>query len=181
MVNDENPFYASWFAVPPRFLNAYFYVTVFAMAVRLISVGKLTMPFLRDAEAEYLKRLKPHLRIVVTELNNSRVQESAQAINDEGARILELIKPRDQLIALDENGESISSVKFAKTVEKFLAGGDVVFVIGGAFGLSAAVRKRANFTLSLSALTFTYQFARVVLIEQLYRATCINRGVDYNK
>ena len=151
------------------------------MAVRLISVGKLTMPFLRDAETEYLKRLKPHLRIAIAELNNSRIQESAQAIQDEGARILELLKPREQLIALDENGTSISSVDFAKFLEKTLVSGDVAFVIGGAFGLSAAVRKRANRTLSLSALTFTYQFARVLLVEQLYRATCINRGVDYNK
>lgn len=181
MVNDENPFYAHWFALSHRFLNTYFCASFSGMAVRLISVGKLIMPFLRDAEAEYIKRLKPHLRIAVTELYNSQSRESAQAINDEGTRILAIVKPREQLVALDEGGVSLTSAKFAKTLEKLLSGGDLAFVIGGAFGLSVNVKKRANYTVSLSALTFTYQFARVILMEQLYRATCINRGVDYNK
>ena len=151
------------------------------MAVRLISIGKLSMPFLAQAEAEYVKRLKPYLRIGVVELQNSKEKTAALAMEQEGAKILEILKPREQVIALDENGESYTSVKFAKLTEKLLAMGDVSFIIGGAFGLSKSVLARAQHVISLSELTFTYQFARVILVEQLYRSTCINRGVDYNK
>jgi len=151
------------------------------MALRLITVGKLSSSFLVAAEAEYAKRLRPHLKIAVLEISNSKSQDASLAMLDEGKRILASLKLREALIVLGENGDSVSSPKFAKLLEKILSAGDATFVIGGAFGLSAEVKERALHTLSLSALTFTYQFARVILFEQLYRATCINRGVGYHK
>lgn len=151
------------------------------MAVRIISVGKLSISFLQEAEAEYLKRLKPHLKLGVLELSNSRSSDPTAGMQDEGRRILENVKPREQLIALDEQGEGLTSAEFAKVFERLLTMGDISFVIGGAFGLSREVKQRATRCIALSPMTFTYQFARVILIEQLYRATCINRGVDYHK
>ena len=151
------------------------------MAVRIISVGKLSISFLQEAEAEYLKRLKPHLKLGVLELSNSRSSDPTAGMQDEGRRILENVKPREQLIALDEQGEGLTSAEFAKVFERLLTMGDISFVIGGAFGLSRDVKQRATRCIALSPMTFTYQFARVILIEQLYRATCINRGVDYHK
>lgn len=151
------------------------------MAVRLITVGKLSISFLQEAEAEYFKRLKPYLKLGVLELANSRSSDPTAGMQDEGRRILESVKPRDQLIALDEQGEGLTSAEFAKVFERLLTMGDLCFVIGGAFGLSPEVKQRAARCIALSPMTFTYQFARVILIEQLYRATCINRGVDYHK
>jgi 23S rRNA (pseudouridine1915-N3)-methyltransferase len=181
VVKDENPFYAHWFAQFSDFLNRNFCATVLSMAVRLIVVGGLSQSFLKAAEDEYLKRLRPYLKVGVLELPNAKDADPRECMKREGDAILATIKPREQVIALDETGKTVTSAGFAKLTERWLVSGDVAFVIGGAFGLGSAVKSKAIEVLSLSALTFTYQFARVLLVEQLYRASCINRGVDYSK
>lgn len=151
------------------------------MAVRLIVVGGLSLSFLKAAEDEYLKRLKPYLKVGILELPNAKDGDPKECIRREADAILAALKPREQVIALDETGKVVTSAGFAKLTERWWSSGDIAFVIGGAFGLGSGVKSRAIEVLSLSALTFTYQFARVLLVEQLYRATCINRGVDYSK
>ena len=119
---------------------------------------------------EYLKRIK---------LNMIEIREADKEA--EGENILKNIKD-DFVIACDENGKDISSRKFAELLkEKEISGKNICFVIGGAYGLGENILERANLKLSLSKMTFPYKLARLILLEQIYRAYCTNKGINYQK
>jgi len=142
--------------------------------LRIIAVGK-NIAFLKGAEAEYLKRLGFYSRISLTEVKEGSGSPE-EVKKKEAVRLLE--KAGDDFIALDERGIAHSTADFKTIVEK---NKDLTFVIGGAFGLDDSVKKKAKKVLSLSPLTFTHQLARILLLEQLYRAHTIIRGHPYSK
>jgi 23S rRNA (pseudouridine1915-N3)-methyltransferase len=159
------------------------------MQIRVIAVGKIKEPFVRDGIAEYEKRLRPYVKLEVVELPEERRPLSASpatesaAMEREGERILAVIPQGSVAIALDVKGQSWSSEELAALLgERELSGRNtVVFVIGGDLGLSPAVLARCSMQLSLSRMTFTHPLARLLLLEQVYRAFRILRGEPYHK
>ena len=146
------------------------------MKINLIVVGKLKEKFLVDGVSEYLKRLKKFAKIEVREIPECRTVE------EEGQKILSLVPKDSWLCVLDVAGTALTSEEFAKKIAVLNLNGtsNLTFAIGGAFGLSEELRQAASFRLSLSEMTFTHQMARLILIEQIYRAFKINRNEPYH-
>ena len=146
------------------------------MKINLIVVGKLKEKFLVDGVAEYLKRLKKFSTVEVREISECRTLE------EEGQKILSLVPKDSWLCVLDVSGTALTSEDFAKKIAALNLSGvsNLTFAIGGAFGLSDELKRAASFRLSLSAMTLTHQMARLVLVEQIYRAFKINRHEPYH-
>ena len=146
------------------------------MKINLIVIGKLKEKFLVAGVAEYLKRLQKFARVEVREVPECRT------INEEGQKILSLVPQDSWLCVLDVSGVELTSEDFAKKIAALTLDGisNLTFAIGGAFGLSDELRRVADFRLSLSQMTFTHQMARLVIVEQIYRAFKINRNEPYH-
>ena len=159
------------------------------MKIRILAIGKIKEPYLKQGIEEYLKRIKPYCQIEIVEVNDEPVNDNPKEsdinrVKDiEGERILKLLKPQDYLISLDLDKKQFTSPAFADYLQdKFVSGGsNISFVIGGSYGLSDALKKRANDTFSLSNMTFLHQMTRLILLEQIYRAFKINRNETYHK
>ena len=159
------------------------------MQVHIIAVGKIKEKFLREGIAEYEKRLRPYVKLGITEIADEKrpvrlsPAHKEQLLEKEGARILESIPPEGYTITLDVNGKQVSSEELAILLHEKEIGGKsrVTFVIGGDLGLSGELLARCDERLSLSAMTFTHQMVRLVLLEQIYRAFRIMRGEPYHK
>ncbi|MHB8873662.1 MAG: 23S rRNA (pseudouridine(1915)-N(3))-methyltransferase RlmH [Myxococcaceae bacterium] len=152
------------------------------MKVRLASIGKDRSGLFAPGVAEYQKRLTHYARFELLELPEARGRSGAAAKDDEGERLQKLQGPRDWLVALDERGEALSSVELAKFIGKAqTASHDLLFVIGGDEGLQPSLVSRAKRVLSLSKMTLPHRLARLVLIEQLYRAFTVLRWEPYHK
>lgn len=153
--------------------------------LKIIVVGQTKLPFLLEGQDLYLARLRHYTSLEWTEVKPVPMKKKArdQSIKEqEGISILRHINDRDSVIALDQRGKMYDSRELASRVEKiFMEQGRLIFVIGGALGLSEDVLKRAQAVLSLSRLTFTHEMARLFLLEQLYRAFTILRGEKYHK
>ena len=157
--------------------------------VNLICVGKLKESYLRDACAEYSKRLSAFCKLKITELTPCRIPENPSqaqidcALIDEGKRILSSISPTERVYAMCIEGKLLDSVELSREIQNagVTGSGNIVFIIGGSHGLSDEVKKRANFKLSMSKMTFPHQLARVMLLEQIYRAFMIADGKKYHK
>ena len=155
------------------------------MNVKLITIGKTSVSFLIEGEAEYQKRLKHYMRFERVDLNDIK---SAQKLSQnevkkkEGALLLSKLDANDYVVLLDERGSQMGSIQFAKWFEKKTISGvrNVVFIIGGAFGFDQAVYDRANEKISLSDLTFSHQMVRLFFLEQLYRIASILKGEKYH-
>ncbi|MEB3284852.1 MAG: 23S rRNA (pseudouridine(1915)-N(3))-methyltransferase RlmH [Candidatus Sericytochromatia bacterium] len=155
----------------------------------IVAVGRLKERHWREAVDEYLKRMRPYRAVQVIELPDERAdagESPAQivlAAEREGDRILSHIKPQATVVALWEQGEQISSERLAQRllVLEQSGGGELVFVLGGSYGLAPKVLARAAWHLGLSRMTLPHQMARVVLCEQLYRAERIRRQEPYHK
>ena len=159
------------------------------MQIRVITIGKIKEQFLREGIAEYEKRLRPYAKLQVVELSEEKRPQPASPVNEsvaiekEGERILAAVAENSFVIALDVKGQSWSSEELAASFgERELSGqNQLAFVIGGDLGLSTAVLARSNLRLSLSKMTFTHPMARLLLLEQVYRAFRILRGEPYHK
>lgn len=150
------------------------------MKFRFVWVGKTREPNLLNLQNEYLSRLSRFVRTDITEVREGR---PGIAMQEEGEAILQAIGPASFVVALEDTGKQMTSHQLAAEIEKWMntSKRDVVFIIGGAEGLSSEVAERADIRLSLSFLTFTHEMARVFLLEQLYRAFTIIRGYPYQK
>ena len=159
------------------------------MHIRIIAIGKVKERFLQEGVAEYEKRLRPYVKLHIVELPEEKRPASAStsieaaAIEKEGERICAAIPGGSFVIALDVRGVSWSSEELADAFREWeLAGkNQVAFVIGGDLGLSPVVLSRSDLRLSLSKMTFTHPMARLLLLEQVYRAFRILRGEPYHK
>lgn len=157
--------------------------------IKLVCVGKLRERYFADAAAEYQKRLSRLMPVTVVELPDEREPAApSEALNEqtlkrEGDKILRAIGAQDYVIALCIEAKQQTSETLAKRLSELFLNGrsDVTFVIGGSLGLHADVRARADEKLSMSEMTFPHQLARVMLLEQLYRAAKINAGERYHK
>lgn len=157
--------------------------------INIICIGKLKEDYLRSACAEYEKRLGAFCKLKITELAPARLPENPNdaqieaALADESERILSKISNSDAVFALCIEGKELSSENFSKEIEKCAVSGfgSISFVIGGSHGLAPSVKSRAKFRLSMSPMTFPHQLARVMLLEQIYRAFMISNGGKYHK
>jgi len=155
------------------------------MAIRVISVGKTNISFVKEGLEVYLNRLKHYTKMQWVEIPDVKKvdrNDAEQLKKKEGEAILEQIDPTDTVILLDEKGKALSSEQLATLIEEFqlYQQGNLVWIIGGAYGFSDEVYSRANRKISLSAMTFNHQMVRVILAEQLYRAYTIIKGEPYH-
>jgi 23S rRNA (pseudouridine1915-N3)-methyltransferase len=151
--------------------------------IRLLAIGKDRSGLYAPAVAEYAERLGRYARFELVELPEAKKHAGTpRARDEEGETILARLEPRELVVALDERGKEYTSVDFARRVQGWLAGGrDVALVIGGSDGLAEPVLARAGERLALSRFTLAHRLARLVLVEQLYRAMTIARGEPYHK
>jgi 23S rRNA (pseudouridine1915-N3)-methyltransferase len=153
--------------------------------LHLLCVGRLTEPYLRDGCQLYADRLQHYLPLTITELKEHKTgckQDLQRIIASEGEKLLQRVTPGSFVVALDERGKGLDSPGLAKLLDRHMIDGtpEVTLVIGGPYGLSDAVRQRADRLLSLSAMTLTHQMVRLVLLEQLYRGCTILRNEPYH-
>jgi 23S rRNA (pseudouridine1915-N3)-methyltransferase len=154
------------------------------MIVRVVAVGRVRDAGLKGAGEEYLRRIGRTLRLEIREVAEAgrRAAGPDDARRVEAERLLAAAPAGAQLVALTRAGRTMSSREFAALVGRWREEArDVALLLGGAFGLDPALVERADLRLSLSALTLPHELARVVLVEQLYRAVTILRGEPYHK
>ena len=157
--------------------------------VTVLCVGKLKEKFYADACAEYQKRLTRHCKLDLLELPEQRLPENPSeaeieaALSKEADAILEKLPRGGTVVALCVEGKTMSSEQLADTLSRYAAQGvsQVTFLIGGSFGLHERVKQRAELRLSMSPMTFPHHLARVMLLEQIYRAYQIESGTKYHK
>lgn len=156
------------------------------MNIKIIALGKLKEKFLKDGIEEFKKRLIPYANFDIIELQPVEIKDEhliAKALDEEADKILSYIKSGTYVITLEIDGKMLSSENFAEKISEITNSGvsEIIFVIGSSYGLSPKISKRANFKLSLSKMTFLHQFARLILVEQIYRAFKIIKGETYHK
>ena len=159
------------------------------MKLRLIAAGKIKERSLRDAAAEYVKRLSSFCTLEIAEVPDEKTPEHApEAIERkikeiEGKRLLAKVPGKSFLIVLAIEGRELSSEELAGKLSELMLRGqsDISILIGGSLGLSEEVLQRADFLLSFSRMTFPHQLMRLIALEQLYRSFKINAGEPYHK
>lgn len=159
------------------------------MNIDILCVGRLKENYLKDAVAEYSKRLSRYCTLNIIETPDEKVSEDQgesldeKARNAEGERLLKHIRDDAYLITLEIEGRSLSSTELASAIyETGLKGiSRIQFIIGGSIGLSSEIIKRADMHLSFSRMTFPHQLMRVILLEQIYRSFKINNNEPYHK
>ena len=155
------------------------------MNIRLLAIGKTDNKALQSLIDDYTKRLSFYIKFdseIIPDIKNVKNLTESQQKEKEGELILAKLTPTDQLILLDENGTSFSSVGFSDYLQKKMNSGvkTLVFVIGGPYGFSDEVYQKAQGKISLSLMTFSHQMVRVFFIEQLYRGFTILRNEPYH-
>lgn len=159
------------------------------LSVHLICVGKLKEKFYREAAAEYVKRLSPYCKLTLVELpecklpQNPSLGEITAALDKEGDAIRAKIPPNSSVVALCVEGRMRSSEELAGLIHSWEHNSSkhLVFVIGGSYGLHPSIKAEVWMQLSMSPMTFPHHLARVMVLEQLYRAFKINEGSSYHK
>lgn len=156
--------------------------------VNVICVGSLKEKYFREAVDEYSKRLSRYCKFNIIELDEEKISDQqTQAMIDktlhkEGERILSKISKSDYVVAMCIEGKILSSEELAHKLNDIsMTSGTVCFVIGGSWGLCDEIKRRADFKLSVSKMTFPHQLFRVMLCEQIYRAFSINANAKYHK
>lgn len=159
------------------------------MKVTVIAVGKIKEKYLKDAIAEYSKRLGKYCKLEIIETVDEKTPDNASEAEEElirtkeSQRILKHIRPDAYVVTLEIEGEQMASEQFAEKIRRLGVQGisHVVFVIGGSIGLGREVRARSDLALSFSKMTFPHQLMRAILLEQVYRGFRIINGEPYHK
>lgn len=159
------------------------------MRITVITVGKLKEKYLRDAVAEYTKRLSKYCKLEMVEVTDEKTPDSVSETVENGIRakeaerILRYVKEDAYLITLEILGKQLNSEELAKKIEGLGISGvsHIIFVIGGSIGLGEEVLKKSDFALSFSKMTFPHQLMRVILLEQIYRSFKIIQKEPYHK
>ena len=159
---------------------------VHQLKIKIIALGKIKEKFLKDGIDEFLKRLTPYASISIQELSPIEIKDDnliEKILTEEGDKILSYIKPLDYVITMEINGKQFSSEEFAQQITTLTNDGvqEIVFVIGSSCGIGKNVSARENLKMSMSKMTFLHQFARLILVEQIYRAFKIIKGETYHK
>ena len=159
------------------------------MKITILTVGKIKEKYLRDAIAEYSKRLSRYAKLEIIEVADEKTPDNASETvetnikNKEAERLLKYIRDDAYLITLEIKGKQLTSEELAQKIDTLGVQGTshIIFVIGGSLGLGEEVLKRSNYALSFSKMTFPHQLMRVILLEQVYRAYRISSGEPYHK
>ncbi len=155
------------------------------MKIALLQTGKTTEKYVNEGIELYSARIRNYSGfevITIPDIKNTGKMPPAEVKIREGKKILSLIGKNDFVILLDERGDELRTLDFARWIEKqtMISGNRMLFVIGGPWGFSKEVKETAGFTLSLSKMTFPHQLVRVLFLEQLYRALTIIKGEQYH-
>ena len=156
------------------------------MKIKIIALGKIKEKFLKEGIDEFLKRLTLYATVEIVEIAPIEIRDenlTDKILEQEGEKILAQIKSNSYVITMEIEGVHLSSEKFSKKLEAIANEGhnEIVFVIGSSCGIAKTVSARADFKLSMSKMTFLHQFARLLLVEQIYRAFKIQKGETYHK
>lgn len=156
------------------------------MNIKIIAVGKIREKYIKLGIDEFTKRIQPYSSLQIIEISSENIYSDSnieKILDTESEKILKQAGENSYFIAMDIKGKPFSSEDFAAKIKELSISGinQVVFVIGGAEGLSQKIKNRADFSLSLSSMTFTHQMARQLLLEQLYRAFKIINNEPYHK
>ena len=159
------------------------------MKIKIYAIGKIKEAYLKVGIEEYVTRIKPYCNIEIIEVkdepisDNPSAKDIEKAKDNEGKRVIKLLKNNEYLIALDLNKKQFKSEQFADFLMQKLTenGSSISFVIGGSYGLSDELKARSNYSISLSDLTFLHQMSRLILLEQIYRAFKILNKEVYHK
>ena len=152
--------------------------------INVISVGSVKEKYLQDLIADYKKRITKYAKIDLIELKDESNKINENVVKElEGERIINSIKDGFYVILLDLQGAMLDSVTLSKKIDEIATynSSKIAFVIGGSFGVSEAVKKRSNYMLSFSKMTFPHQLARGMLLEQIYRSFKISNNETYHK
>jgi 23S rRNA (pseudouridine1915-N3)-methyltransferase len=157
--------------------------------VNIVAVGKVKEKYFADGISEYAKRLSAFCKLNIVELTPERLsdnpseKEIENALTIEAKKIIDKIPKGSYIYSLCIEGKQISSEELSAEIEAVGVGGtsSIVFIIGSSFGLSDAIKRMSNKKLSMSKMTFPHQLARVMLLEQIYRAVQISAGTKYHK
>jgi 23S rRNA (pseudouridine1915-N3)-methyltransferase len=155
------------------------------MNIKILMIGKTDNSIMKTIVDDYSKRLSMYINFsfeVINDIKNAKNLTEIQQKEKEGKLILAKLKPSDHLILLDENGENFSSIGFSEFIQKKMNSGikTLVLVIGGPYGFSESVYKKANGKIALSKMTFSHQMIRMIIVEQLYRAFTILNNEPYH-
>lgn len=159
------------------------------MKITVITVGKIKEKYLKEAIAEYSKRLSKYCKLEIIEVADEKTPDNASEVMEESIRskeaerILKYVKDDAYVITLEINGKQLASEELAEKIEKLGVQGTshIIFVIGGSIGLGQEVLRESDFALSFSKMTFPHQLMRVILLEQVYRSYRIINGEPYHK
>ena len=155
------------------------------LKIKIISIGRVRQSFVKEGEAEFLRRLPPscHLEFIEIDCDKFAKLPEAEKKKKEAQELFKKVDSGAWLVALDGQGKQLSSEQFAGFIRERQNSGNeaLVFAIGGVHGWDKSALQKARLSLSLSAMTFTHQMARLFLVEQVYRAFSINEGLPYHK
>ena len=150
--------------------------------IKIITVGQLKEKYLKDAVEEYKKRLSKYTNLEIIEIKDEGLVEESKAIELEGEKINKYLDNKDYIITLEIEGKQMSSVEFSNKLERIqIENSNIVFIIGGSYGLSKDIKDNSNLKLSFSKMTFPHQLFRVILLEQIYRSFKIMNNEKYHK
>lgn len=159
------------------------------MKITVITVGKIKEKYLKDAIAEYSKRLSKYCKLEIIEVADEKIPDNASEVvedsirSKEAERILKYVKDDAYVITLEIGGKQLSSEELADKIDKLGVQGTshIIFIIGGSIGLGKEVLNKSNYALSFSKMTFPHQLMRVILLEQVYRSYRIISNEPYHK
>ncbi len=155
------------------------------MNIKLLCVGKTCFNFVDEGNGIYISRLQRMTNfemLYVADIKNTKKMSIAEIKRKEAEALMKQIKADDRICLLDETGKKYSSIEFASFIDKnnLESVKKLVFVVGGAYGFDKTMYERADYKISLSAMTFSHQIIRVIFLEQLYRAYTIINGTPYH-
>lgn len=150
--------------------------------IKLITVGTIKEKYLKDAIDEYTKRIKKYTNIELIEVKDEGLVEESKALLLEAEKIKKHISPRDYIITMEIEGKQLTSEEFSDKLNQIqIENSNIVFIIGGSYGLSDEIKQMAKLHLSFSKMTFPHQLFRVLLLEQIYRCYKILNNESYHK
>ncbi len=149
--------------------------------IRLLTIGQLKTPWIRDGCSEFRKRISPLAMFDIEELPASKEKRPEKQVRQESIKLLDAFGGEDVLVVLDERGKDMTTKEFAEFLSEHRDRGESMsFVIGGAYGVDDVVRDRSDHVIRLSALTFPHELSRLIFLEVLYRALDLLRGGKYH-
>jgi len=150
--------------------------------IKIICIGKLKEKYLKEAQDEYLKRLKKYTQIELIELPDSTIDDPKIALEKEKLEINKYLTGKEYLITLEIEGKELSSTELSEKIDKTLIeNSNITFLIGGSYGIHSNIKEKSNFKLSFSKMTFPHQLFRILLLEQIFRSYKILNNEKYHK